>query len=419
MIFSKFSPKQLDSMLWWSKYGNKYDAIVCDGAVRSGKTMSMAIGFVLWSCHTFNGENFAFCGKTIDSLKRNVIQPLQKWLEGVCKLSVNLSRNFLEITMEGHTNRYYLFGGKDESSYQLIQGITLAGVFLDEVALMPRSFVEQALARCSVTGAKFWFNCNPESPYHWFYIEWVDDASEKVQDKRRLHLHFTMDDNLSLSKETKERYDRMYSGVFRDRYILGLWVFAEGVIYTDFHPRKHVVEMFEPQNTDRYYVAIDYGIMNPTAMQLWCLRQDDSALLVRESYYDARQKGVSRTDEEHYRELERFTGDLADQIEAVIVDPSAASFIECIFRHHRFRVMKANNNVLDGIRDTATLLEQGYLLFHSSCKDTIREFGQYRWNDRAGFTDCPIKEHDHAMDAMRYFVKTIMWRTLRVLREEG
>ena len=419
MIFSEFSPKQLRSMLWWAEKDNPYDAIVCDGAVRSGKTMSMAIGFVLWSCHTFNGENFAFCGKTIDSLKRNVIMPLQKWLEGVCKLKINLSRNFLEITREKRTNRYYLFGGKNESSYQLIQGITLAGVFLDEVALMPRSFVEQALARCSVTGAKFWFNCNPESPYHWFYIEWVDDESEKVQDKRRLHLHFTMDDNLSLSKETKERYDRMYSGVFRDRYILGLWVFAEGVIYTDFQPKKHVVDEFVPKITDRYYIAIDYGTMNPTAMQLWCLRQDDSALLVRESYYDARQKGVSRTDEEHYRELERFTGNLADQIEAVIVDPSAASFIECIYRHRRYRVIKANNDVLDGIRDTATLLEQGYLLFHRSCKDTIREFGQYRWNGKAGFTDCPIKEHDHAMDAMRYFIRTIMWRTLRLLREEG
>lgn len=419
MEFSRFSPKQLRSMLWWAEKDNQYDAIVCDGAVRSGKTMSMAIGFILWSCHTYDGENLAFCGKTIDSLRRNVIMPLQKWLEGVCKLNINLSRNFLEIELEGHTNRYYLFGGKDESSYQLIQGITLAGVFLDEVALMPRSFVEQALARCSVTGAKLWFNCNPESPYHWFYIEWVDDESEKVHDKRRLHLHFTMDDNLSLSDETKERYERMYSGVFRDRYILGLWVFAEGVIYTEFLPVRHVIDNHSPKSSDCYYISIDYGTQNPTAMQLWCLCEDGHAVLVRESYYDARKEGRSRTDEEHYRELERFAGDLTDRIMAVVVDPSAASFIECIYRHHKFRVIKARNEVLDGIRDTATLLEQGYLHFHSSCKDTIREFGQYRWNDKEGFTDCPIKEHDHAMDAMRYFVRTIMWRTLRIFREEG
>ena len=172
MMYTGLSPKQLESMLWWAWEDTKnYDAIIGDGSVRSGKTMSMTVGFVLWSMKNFNGENFAFCGKTIDSLKRNVITPMQKWLEGVVKIKVNLSRNFLDISMHGHTNSYYFFGGKDESSYQLIQGITLAGVLLDEVALMPRSFVEQALARCSVTGSKFWFNCNPDSSEHWFFKE--------------------------------------------------------------------------------------------------------------------------------------------------------------------------------------------------------------------------------------------------------
>ena len=182
MMYTELSPKQLKSMLWWSQPDTKnYDAIVCDGSVRSGKTMSMTVGFVLWSMKNFNNENFAFCGKTIDSLKRNVITPMQKWLEGVVKVKVNLSRNFLDISLCGHKNRYYFFGGKDESSYQLIQGITLAGVLLDEVALMPKSFVEQALARCSVTGSKLWFNCNPDSSEHWFFKEWVDENSPKIR----------------------------------------------------------------------------------------------------------------------------------------------------------------------------------------------------------------------------------------------
>lgn len=414
MMFTRFSPKQMRSMLWWKD--RQYDAIVCDGSVRSGKTMSMTIGFVLWSTKCFDGENFAFCGKTIASLKRNVITPMQKWLEGVAKIKVNASRNFAEVSMNGHTNRYYLFGGKDESSYQLIQGMTLAGVLFDEVALMPRSFVEQALARCSVTGSKFWFNCNPESPWHWFRAEWVD--GEKAEEKRRLHLHFTMDDNYSLSDEVRERYERMYSGVFRDRYVLGLWVLAEGLVYTEFSRKKHIMESFVPESGDTYYISIDYGTMNPTSMGLWCLRADGHAVRIRESYYDARKVALSRTDEEHYAELERLAGDLTDEIQGVIVDPSAASFIECIRRRGKFRVRKANNDVMDGIRDTATLLRLGYLQFHASCKDIIREFGLYRWDEKVQ-SDKVVKENDHAMDDMRYFVRTVMWRTLKEIRQEG
>lgn len=238
MMFTKFSPKQIKSMLWWKMIETKdHNAIVCDGSVRSGKTMSMTIGFVIWSCSSFNGENFAFCGKTIDSLKRNVITPMQKWLEGIAKIKLNFSRNYCEITVENHTNRYYFFGGKDESSYQLIQGITLAGVLFDEVALMPRSFVEQALARCSIKGSRFWFNCNPDKPHHWFNEEWIDENGEKadtVKKKNRLRLHFTMEDNFSLSDDIRQRYEQMYSGVFYERYILGLWVSAEGIIYQQF-----------------------------------------------------------------------------------------------------------------------------------------------------------------------------------------
>lgn len=261
MMYEKLSPKQLKSMLWWAQPDSKnYDAIVCDGSVRSGKTMSMTVGFVLWSMKNFNNENFAFCGKTIDSLKRNVITPMQKWLEGVVKIKVNLSRNFVDISLNNRSNRYYFFGGKDESSYQLIQGITLAGVLLDEVALMPRSFVEQALARCSVTGSKLWFNCNPSNSLHWFFKEWVDDSSKEAVQKNRLHLHFTMDDNFSLSDEVKQRYERMYSGVFYDRYIKGLWVAAEGVIYKEFadNPDNFIVDTI-PDDIIFCTIGMDFG----------------------------------------------------------------------------------------------------------------------------------------------------------------
>ena len=288
MMYEKLSPKQLKSMLWWAQPDSKnYDAIVCDGSVRSGKTMSMTIGFVLWSIKNFNNENFAFCGKTIDSLKRNVITPMQKWLEGIVKIKVNLSRNFLDISTCGHTNRYYFFGGKDESSYQLIQGITLAGVLLDEVALMPRSFVEQALARCSVTGSKLWFNCNPDSSEHWFFKEWVNENSEKTAEKNRLHLHFTMDDNFYLSDEVKQRYDRMYSGVFYDRYIKGLWVAAEGVIYKEFadNPDNFIVDTI-PDDIIFCTIGIDFG-GNGSAHAMICTGFSKSMrkVIILDEYY--------------------------------------------------------------------------------------------------------------------------------------
>ena len=416
MMYTELSPKQLESMLWWAwEDAKNYDAIICDGSVRSGKTMSMTVGFVLWSMKNFNGENFAFCGKTIDSLKRNVITPMQKWLEGIVKIKVNLSRNFLDITMCGHTNRYYFFGGKDESSYQLIQGITLGGVLLDEVALMPRSFVEQALARCSVTGSKLWFNCNPDSSEHWFFKEWIDENSEKIKNKNRLHLHFTMDDNYSLSNEVKQRYERMYSGVFYDRYIKGLWVLAEGIVYPMFDKKRHIVKNYTPSKQAFYYISCDYGTLNPCSMGLWAL-ENDKAVRIKEYYYDGRKKGIQKTDEEYYAELEK----LADgyQIQHIIVDPSAASFITTIKRHGKFRVRRANNGVIDGIRNTMTLIENDRIFICECCEDIIREFSLYRWDEKSE-KDSVIKENDHAMDDMRYFVNTAMGRVLKEFYRKG
>ena len=406
MIFTKLSPKQLKSMLWWGQKDTKdYDAIVCDGSVRSGKTMSMTIGFVLWSGRVFDGENFAFCGKTIDSLKRNVITPLQKWLGGIVKFKINLSKNYMDITVATHTNRYYMFGGKDESSYQLIQGITLAGVLFDEVALMPKSFVDQALARCSVSGSRFWFNCNPESSEHWFYKEWI----LKNDEKNALHLHFTMEDNFSLSDEVKKRYERSFSGVFYDRYIKGLWVLAEGLVYPMFNRGKHILEEYSPSSYAEYYISIDYGTLNPCSMGLWAI-ENDKAVRIDEYYYDGRSKGVLKTDEEYYQALESLAGD--KKIRYVIIDPSASSFITCIRRHGKFVVRQARNSVIDGIRETATLISSGKIFICKNCEGILKEFALYRWDERSA-EDKVIKEHDHAMDEMRYFCYTALRNKFR------
>lgn len=397
--FVRFSEKQKTVLTWWrsERYKN-YDAVICDGAVRSGKTLAMSVGYAAWAMNSFNGGNFAVCGKTVTSLRRNVIAPLLSALRGLgftCEEKV--SGAYADISMRGRSNRFYFFGGKDEGSAALIQGITLCGVFLDEVVLMPRSFVEQALARCSVNGSKLWFSCNPSYPCHWFYREWIKKADEK----RALYLRFTMDDNPSLSPSVRERYERLYSGVFYDRFVLGKWVAAEGTVYPMFDEKKHVTKDL-PDGFSRYAVSCDYGTVNPSSFGLWGER-DGIWYRIDEYYYDSKREGMSRTDEEHYAGLRRLIGE--KNVEGVIVDPSAASFIECIRRHGEYPVMAAKNDVVSGIRRVSDALRSGKIMFGENCSDIIREFSLYRWDESRG-GDVPIKENDHAMDDMRYFVSS-------------
>lgn len=208
----------------------RYDALICDGAIRSGKTVFMMLSFVDDAMRRYNNQRFGICGKAVDSTIKNIITPYMQTVYANEKYTIEWKRadKVLEVSRDGVKNIFEVFGGKDESSFQLIQGRTLAGVLLDEVALQPRSFVEQALARCSVEGSKMWFNCNPDNPAHWFNKEWILKAKEK----NALHLHFELRDNPSLSEKIVQRYENMYSGVFYLRYIKGLWVAAEGAIYT-------------------------------------------------------------------------------------------------------------------------------------------------------------------------------------------
>ena len=309
MIYQKLSKRQKLAMLWWQQPRFRgRDVLLCDGSIRSGKTVCMTVGFILWSMATFNGERFALCGKTIESLRRNVVLNLRDWVPPELTIVERRSENKLIISDGlGRENTYFLFGGRDESSYMLIQGITLAGALLDEVVLMPRSFVEQALARCSIKGSKIWFNCNPEGPEHWFYKNWIEGDNPKKMNA--LHLHFTMDDNPALAPEVRARYERQFSGVFYDRYILGLWVVAEGLIYTMFNRDFHVVPD-KPRPYERYYISVDYGTANPTSMGLWGKAQG-KWYRIREYYYDSRKVGRQLTDEEYYAELEKLAGGTA------------------------------------------------------------------------------------------------------------
>ncbi len=396
----RFSPKQRTVFRWWNTPGlAENDGLICDGAVRSGKTMCMSFSFLIWSMTNFSGRSFAICGKTITSVRRNVLGSLRELArEAGFGISEKLSQHYFDVTLGGKSNRYYLFGGRDESSAALIQGMTLAGVMFDETALMPRSFVEQAIARCSVTGAKLWFNCNPAGNSHWFKREYIDKAAEK----RLIVLHLTMEDNPSLSPSVRARYERLYTGTFYERFVLGKWCDVSGLIYPMFSEKRHVLREL-PREFGRYVVSCDYGTVNPSSFGLWG-ESGGVWYRVAEYYFDSRREGHQRTDEEHYAGLEKLCGER--EIERVICDPSAASFIECIRRHGRFRVAPAKNDVISGIRRVGDMLNGGKLMFSAACGDCIREFGLYRWDDSAA-ADRPIKENDHAMDDVRYFAAYI------------
>ena len=396
---TEFSAKQRRVLTWWMPGSPdcRKEAIVCDGAVRSGKTLAMGLGFFLWAMSCFRSQKFGVCGKTIGSLRRNVLSEILPKLEALgATCQEKRTENLVILKLWGRENRFYTFGGRDESSASLIQGITFAGILLDETALMPRSFVEQACARCSVAGSRLWFNCNPEGPEHWFYKTWILEAEKR----NCLRLQFTMEDNPSLTEAIRERYRRLYTGVFYQRYILGQWVQAEGRVYDFFTP-----DMLRsaPEGCQDWYISCDYGTVNPTSMGLWG-RKGESWYRVAEFYFDSRREKRQMTDGEYADALEALAG--GRRLRGVIVDPSAASFLE-VLRRRGIPVRKAKNDVLSGIRLTSDCLKSGKLVICDTCPDCIRELGEYLWEPGGG-KDRVRKEHDHAMDDMRYFAATVL-----------
>lgn len=388
---------------------SKYDALICDGAVRSGKTSIMSVSFVDWAMREFSDKRFGICGKTVDSCVKNIIIPYigMTYVREKYQIQWQRSDKILEVKKGNRVNIFEVFGGKDESSAALIQGRTLAGVLLDEVALMPRSFVEQALARCSVRGSKFWFNCNPENPLHWFRQEWILKAPEK----NALHLHFLMDDNPGLDEDTRRRYRSMYSGVFYQRYILGRWVMSEGLIYDMFDQTENVYQRAPASMRHRAqrFITCDYGTTNPCVFL--DIYDDGEIIRVEREYrWDSRKERRQKTDQEYADDFMEFMG--KDWC-TVLVDPSAASFIVAL-RQRGVYVREAANEVLDGIRKVGTLFQRRALLVNEAhCMGLIGELGTYLWDEKAALRgeEKPVKQQDHGPDALRYFVNSLPdWR---------
>lgn len=389
---------------------SRYDALICDGAIRSGKTSLMTVAFVDWAMREFDRQRFIILGKTVGSALRNVVEPYMQLSYARDRYAIQYRRgdNRLIVRCGDRENWFDVFGGKDESSYQLIQGFTAAGCFVDEVALCTQSAVNQALARCSVDGSRYWFNCNPDSPRHWFYQDWILRAEEH----NALHLHFKLRDNPSLTEHIIERYESQYTGVFYDRYIRGEWVVAEGLVY---QLERGEIECGEDEavgdGRGYWFASMDYGITNPFAAILWRVSPDRrTAYAVDEYYFDSRAVGRRRTDEEHMDAVERLCK--GRPVQCLVVDPSANSFKEVIERRGRYDYWNANNNVLDGIQTTSSMLARGSVKVSPRCAKLVDELQLYRWDDgKVG--DAVIKENDHACDALRYGCQTVLRDELR------
>lgn len=415
--FKPFSKKQKKVLNWWCDSSPVKDrnGIIADGAIRSGKTICMSLGFVFWAMESFNGQNFIMAGKTISSFQRNVLTNLKAMLRSrgyTCIHHISgETPNMLEVTRGKKTNYFYIFGGKDEGSQELVQGITAAGAFFDEVALMPESFVNQATGRCSVKGSKWWFNCNPAGPMHWFKIGWIDKAEEKGL----LYLHFEMDDNLSLDEEVKERYRKMYAGVFFLRYIKGLWAVAEGLIYTVFTNKNIYDNTSRPKGLEYLSVrtiSVDYGTANPCVFL--DIYDDGTTVWVDDEYrWDSRVEKAQKSDKQYGDDMVEFIGDNPDFQCGIVSDPSAASFITEL-RGRGYSVTPAENDVLDGIRVVASLFVQGKIRIHKRCKGLTTELRSYVWDEKAQQRgeEKPVKQLDHGPDALRYYCMTKLpeWR---------
>lgn len=391
-----------------------YDGIILDGSIRAGKTLPESLAYVEWAMRTYNGHNLGMAGKTLGALRRNVIGPLKQVLPGrgyKVRDVRSAEMPHLEISKGRRINQFHLFGGNNEKSQDPVQGFTGGGFLFDEVALMPQSFVNQAEGRCSDEDAKFWYNCNPEGPYNYINTEYL----QKLDQKKLLHLHFLMDDNLSLSQKTRDRYERRWSkgSIFYRRYILGEWCLAEGLVYNMFDISKHVIHDL-PTKWSNLVVGVDFGAASVTTYIMIGRAADGPHVgkwLAWKEYYHDATKMAAKTTFEFSKDMKTFLAREGGQWfpSSIEVDPSASPLKVQFRRDGLINMKDADNAVQAGIMDVASALSSGKLLIHESCKHLIGEIQTYSWDIKAAMVgeDKPIKKDDHVLDATRYAIRRI------------
>ena len=376
---------------FWQNANHRWN--IKEGATRSGKTYLdyYLIPRRILAC---KGEGLiVLLGNTKGTLSRNILEPMQAiWGD---RLVGNI----------GSDNTVMLFGkkchalGADKiTQVSKLQGAGIEYCYGDEITTWNEDVFSMLKSRLDKPNSIFDGTCNPDSPNHWLLKFLESDADIFRQ-------HYTIYDNPMLSEAFVKNLECEYRGtVYFERFILGKWALAEGLVYPMFSKERNITE--DIPDYGEYYISVDYGTLNPCSMGVWCVNSG-SAYRIREFYHDGRKSGKQFTDEEYYRELEKLAEDLP--VNYIVIDPSAASFIETVRRHGRFSVKKARNDVLAGIRFTAGLLSDGKIKIHPSCRSIIAEFSAYRWDAQAE-SDKPIKQDDHAMDDLRYFCYTILKR---------
>ena len=397
---------------------------IWEGSVRSSKTISSLLRWIAY-VRTGPAGNLAMVGKTERTLKRNIIDPLTDML-GRSRCKANWGDG--ELMLLGR--RIYLAGANDEKAQEKIRGLTLAGAYVDEVSVIPESFWSMLLSRLSIDGAQLFGTTNPDSPNHWLLKNYLQRASLWIDHAGKLHrfdgpdrldlarFSFKLADNPTLSAAYIEALAREFTGLWRLRFIEGLWVLAEGAIYDSFDPTPggpHVVSSLP--KIDSWFLGIDYGTTNPFVALLMGIgaeevdgRLVDRVYVAREWRWDSKQRRRQMTDAQYSAALREWltnprSGELLP-LERIFVDPSAASFIAQLWQDGWAGVTGANNAVEDGIRSVSTLLAADRLKIHESCVGLIGETTGYVWDPKASEKgeDKPLKIDDHGPDAERYGV---------------
>jgi PBSX family phage terminase large subunit len=365
-------------------------------------------------------------GKTLSTLYRNCVAGDFGIIELTCGLFRYRSDTTGTKVLRVGEKTVYCLGANDERSYTKIRGLTIGGWYADEVNLHPQSFVEEAFRRSIVSSdRKNYWTLNPDTPNHWIYKEYIDRYLHENLPGYFWH-HFVLADNPAITAERRHELEQQYTGVFYKRYILGLRVKAEGLIFDAFDPDRNIDENILVHSLRNFYVSADYGTVNPMTWGIWGQAPDGRWLKWREYYYNSKDHGKQKTDKQYGDDMDKFLDECEKEIEkgydkakisiyerrpfklnAIVLDPSASSF-KTELRSRGYNVIDAVNDVLPGIRVHNSLLYQGRLLYKKGrCPNTEEEYYVYCWDDKVG-VEKPIKENDHCMDSDRYFSYTII-----------
>lgn len=364
---------------------------VLEGSVRSGKTFSSLILWALWLGTRPENGKYLMVGRTLTTLKRNCLEPLQGLLgEGNMRVSIPAKRAEIfgrQVDLEGAANAL---------SENKIRGVTLHGAYVDEITLIPRDFFVMLLSRLSTEGAKMFGTTNPDSPRHWLKTEYLDNPEIDVY-----RIKFLLDDNTTLPQDYIDNLKKEYSGVFYRRFILGDWVAAEGAIYPMFDAKIHISD--KVPKLRMHWIAADYGHTNPTAY-LRLAVGEDGRIWVIDEYYHMADKTGAKSPKQYSRDMITFAtkGPVPD---VVVIDPAAEGFILQLKEDApQLRIKRADNAVLEGIQLVSSAIDAGVLMIHPRCKHLIEEIQGYSWDPKAQERgeDKPLKTNDHACDALRY-----------------